>query len=90
MNTLPPFKHTPVTSVIIPEVGEEAKKLLHFNINEMIATCARDGVVVINKTRTPEQKAELLTTAKAFNAKRKHIVPLGSGTLHQGRNNDKK
>lgn len=57
--------------------------MLLFDINAFIATCARDGVVVTNNTKTPERQAELLAVAREFNSQRKHIVPLGSGALYK-------
>jgi hypothetical protein len=57
--------------------------MLPFNINAFIATCARDGVVVTNNAKTPERRAELLAVAREFNSQRKHIVPLGYGTLYK-------
>ena len=59
--------------------------MVKFDINAFIATCARNGVVVIDNSKTPDRRAELLAVAREFNAQRKHIVPLGSGALRLGR-----
>lgn len=62
--------------------------MLPFDINAMIATCARDGVKVVNNAKTPGQKQIYLAASEADNFKQKHIVTLGSGALYNGSDNE--
>lgn len=58
--------------------------MLPFDINAMIATCARDGVNVVDNAKTPAQKLIYLAASKADKFQQSHIVPLGSGALYNG------